>query len=350
MTNGREFGTAEFLAPGRSIPSGEWPPARRRKQALAELVLLALLMLGVVTLAILIAPAPAPAAELAVGVSVNFGPPPLPVYAQPPCPGPGYIWTPGYWAYDPDGGYYWVPGAWVVAPAPGLLWTPGYWGWSGAAFIWHGGYWGPHVGFYGGINYGFGYPGVGFVGGEWRGREFFYNRAVNNFGGVHITNVYYRQVNHYQVNRVSFNGGAGGINVRPSRFELAAEREGHFEPTAVQRDHVLAARHERAQFANVNHGRPAFAATPRVGEFHGTASPGKPGEFHANDHNMHGYSHSPSPYSSGNREGMNHPNSPAPHSYNAKEQGERAPQYHETHNAPPSGEKHKEGHAPERHR
>ena len=28
-------------------------------------------------------------------------------------PGPGYIWTPGYWAYDPADGYYWVPGTWV---------------------------------------------------------------------------------------------------------------------------------------------------------------------------------------------------------------------------------------------
>ena len=66
---------------------------------------------------------------------------------------------------------------------PACMWTPGYWGWGGAAFIWHAGYWGPHVGFYGGINYGFGYTGVGFVGGEWRGRDFFYNRSVVNIGG-----------------------------------------------------------------------------------------------------------------------------------------------------------------------
>jgi hypothetical protein len=42
------------------------------------------------------------------------------------------------------------------------------------------GYWGPHVGFYGGINYGFGYGGVGFFGGEWRGGAFAYNTAVMN--------------------------------------------------------------------------------------------------------------------------------------------------------------------------
>ena len=33
-----------------------------------------------------------------VGVTVAFAPPELPVYSQPPCPAPGYIWTPGYWS------------------------------------------------------------------------------------------------------------------------------------------------------------------------------------------------------------------------------------------------------------
>ena len=52
-----------------------------------------------------------------VGVSITIGPPPLPVYQQPLCPGEGYIWTPGYWAYDYDyDDYYWVPGTWVLAP------------------------------------------------------------------------------------------------------------------------------------------------------------------------------------------------------------------------------------------
>ncbi len=35
-----------------------------------------------------------------VGVSVTIAPPELPVYEQPLCPGDGYIWTPGYWAWD----------------------------------------------------------------------------------------------------------------------------------------------------------------------------------------------------------------------------------------------------------
>ena len=66
-----------------------------------------------------------------VGVSISIGPPALPVYEQPVCPGDGYIWTPGYWAYDDSiSDYYWVDGAWVLAPEEGYLWTPGYWGWN----------------------------------------------------------------------------------------------------------------------------------------------------------------------------------------------------------------------------
>ena len=216
------------------------------------------------------APAQASAAQLAIGVSVRVGPPPLPVYAQPICPGPGYIWTPGYWAYDPDNGYYWVPGTWVLAPAPGLLWTPGYWGWGGGVFMWHAGYWGPRVGFYGGINYGFGYFGVGYAGGYWRGRSFFYNRAVNNVNVVNVTNVYNRTVvNNVSVSRVSYNGGPGGLGARPSPAESAAAHDRHVEATRLQQQHQQFARQNRAQFASVNHGKPNVVATARPGEFRG---------------------------------------------------------------------------------
>src|ERR1700728_4072015 len=57
-----------------------------------------------------------------LSVTVSFGPPALPIYDQPICPADGYMWVPGYWAYDPDDGYYWVPGTWVEAPEPGFLW------------------------------------------------------------------------------------------------------------------------------------------------------------------------------------------------------------------------------------
>lgn len=209
-----------------------------------------------------------PASSLAgVFVQVGFAPPALPVYSQPACPGDGYIWTPGYWAYGPVG-YYWVPGTWVLAPEPGFLWTPGYWGWGGGFYAWHPGYWGPHVGFYGGINYGYGYFGAGYAGGYWSGRTFYYNRSVNN---VTVTNVhiYNKTVNNVTENRVSFNGGRGGVNMRPTHEQEIAERERHIQPTEMQSHHENAARENRDLWASNNHGRPAIAATARPADFHG---------------------------------------------------------------------------------
>ena len=202
-----------------------------------------------------------------VFVSVNIAPPVLPVYVQPPCPGDGYIWTPGYWAYGPDG-YFWVPGTWVVAPEPGLLWTPGYWAFNGGVYLWHIGYWGPHIGFNGGVNYGFGYFGEGYEGGYWHGRTFYYNRTVNN---VSITNVhiYNRTVVVHENTRVAYNGGPGGIDRRPSRDDERFMHERHFEATHMQVEHEHGARGNRELLASVNHGRPAIAATSRPGEFRG---------------------------------------------------------------------------------
>ena len=202
-----------------------------------------------------------------VFVSVAIGPPALPVYSQPLCPGPGYIWTPGYWAYGPDG-YYWVPGTWVMPPQVGFLWTPGYWAFSAGLYNWHPGYWGPTVGFYGGINYGFGYTGVGYSGGYWRGRDFYYNRAVNNVNITNIHNVYNRTVvNNVNVNRGSYNGGPGGIQARANSEQLAAERDRHVWRHFAQVQNEQVARSDRAQVASVNHGQPAVGATSRPGEF-----------------------------------------------------------------------------------
>src|SRR5271167_5053771 len=209
-------------------------------------------------------------AQIGIGISVNFGPPALPVYEQPICPAEGYLWTPGYWAYDPLYGYYWVPGTWVLAPQVGFLWTPGYWGWGGGAFFFHEGYWGPHVGFYGGINYGFGYGGVGYEGGRWNNGRFAYNRTVNNFGSVSITNVYNQTViNNTSVTRVSFNGGTGGTAAQPTPQEQAAAREPHVAATPVQTQHEQAASTNKTLLASVNHGNPAVAATSKPGEFNG---------------------------------------------------------------------------------
>jgi len=233
-----------------------------------------------VVLTSLALPSAAPA-QIAVGVSIHIGPPALPVYPQPVCPGAGYIWTPGYWAYGPLG-YYWVPGTWVIAPQPGFLWTPGYWGWVGGAYIWHAGYWGPHVGFYGGINYGFGYGGVGFVGGEWRGGVFHYNSAVTNVNTTVIHNTYVNNtvINKTTVvNNVSYNGGTGGTTAQPTVTEQAAMREHHVEATTAQTQHEQTARNDRSMLASNNHGQPAVAATSKPGVFKG---PGVVGAHAAN--------------------------------------------------------------------
>ena len=208
-----------------------------------------------------------PASSFAgVFISVGFAPPVLPVYVQPPCPEPGLMWTPGYWAYGPDG-YYWVPGTWVPAPQVGFLWTPGYWGWGAGLYVWHPGYWGPHVGYYGGVNYGFGYMGIGFAGGVWAGGAFRYNTAVMNVGpGIHNT---YRDttiVNNTTIinnNHVAYSGGPGGVNHQPTPQENAYSHEQHTAPTAAQTQHESAARSNTNNYASHNGGHPQNAAMAR---------------------------------------------------------------------------------------
>jgi hypothetical protein len=230
-----------------------------------KLILLRTLFLGLSIAVASLASAPAKA-QIAVGISIRIAPPAIPVYLQPPCPVEGYLWTPGYWAYG-DAGYYWVPGVWVAPPRVGLLWTPGYWAWGGGVYAWHAGYWGPHVGFYGGVNYGFGYGGVGFFGGEWRGGRFAYNTALVNVNTTVIHNTYVNKtviVNNTTVNRTSFNGGPGGIAARPTQAELVASHEPHVQPTGMQVSHQHMASANRANFASENHGRPATPAMSRV--------------------------------------------------------------------------------------
>jgi hypothetical protein len=203
-------------------------------------------------------------------LSIGFAPPPLPVYEQPQCPSEGYIWTPGYWAYAQEG-YFWVPGTWEMAPEPGLLWTPGYWGWGDNAFVFNQGYWGAQVGFYGGVNYGFGYAGVGYQGGYWNNGAFFYNRSVNNVGSV--TNIYSKSiVNNAKVNNVSYNGGAGGLSARPTTEERTAASARHVPPTSVQTQHVQTASTNHQLYESVNKGKPAIAATAKPGEFSGSGA------------------------------------------------------------------------------
>jgi len=221
---------------------------------------------------LLLAVSAASFAQIAIGISVGFAPPPIPVYEQPVCPVEGYLWTPGFWAWDPAAAdYYWVPGTWVEPPVVGYLWTPGWWGWENGAYFFHEGYWGPHVGWYGGINYGWGYFGHGYEGGRWDHDRFYYNRSVTNVNITEIHNVYNTTIINRNESRVSYNGGNGGINERPSPQEESWSRERHVSAVSAQQQQIQAARGNRELRASSNQGRPPIAATQRPGSFSGPA-------------------------------------------------------------------------------
>ncbi len=215
--------------------------------------------------------------QAAIDISITVAPPPLPVYDQPPMPGLGYMWSPGYWAYDPVDGYYWVPGTWVEPPEVGLLWTPGYWGWVDGNYVWNAGYWGPTVGFYGGIDYGYGYNGSGFFGGRWEHGHFAYNTAAWNVGGARVANSYREAVPRGgNAGQVSVNGGQGGTTARPTAAQERMAHEHHVAATAMQTRQQTAAKADPTLRASQNHGKPPVTATGRPGEFKGNAAAATP--------------------------------------------------------------------------
>jgi hypothetical protein len=195
-----------------------------------------------------------------VEFSVGWAPPPLPVYEQPACPVAGYIWTPGYWGWNAD--YYdynWVPGVWVPPPRVGLLWTPGWWGWRGGSYAFNQGYWGPHVGFYGGVNYGYGYTGNGYWGGRWSGNNFQYNTAVTRVNKTVINNTYVNNsfAKSVNANRTSFNGGNGGIKAQPNAEQRKAMTNANkVGPTSEQLNRQQAAGKDKNLLASTNKGKP----------------------------------------------------------------------------------------------
>ncbi len=195
-------------------------------------------------------------------VRASEAPPPLPEYSQPPCPGDDYLWTPGYWDYS-DAGYYWVPGAWVMAPWVDALWTPPWWGYDDGVYILHAGYWGPHIGFYGGIDYGFGYTGRGYYGAYWRGGHVAYNSSVTRVNESNVHNVYTYPVAERHGNRASFNGGRGGIEARPTTAEMAVARDPRTAPVPQQVQHARQAASNRGQFAGRGRGAPAQLSVDR---------------------------------------------------------------------------------------
>jgi VHL beta domain/WXXGXW repeat (2 copies) len=203
--------------------------------------------------------------------SVAIAPPEIPVYEQPSPPDEDLVWTPGYWDWSEDGSdYYWVPGTWAAAPIVGYLWTPGYWVARSGVFAWHAGYWGPHVGFYGGINYGHGYFGHGYVGGSWRDGHMMYNSAVINLANFRANHTYSQPVPNY-ASRPQPSYSSGGV--QPSAAELAAAAEYHIPPTSAQLQQLHTARDNPALRARANNGHPSFGAISRSGEFSNPATP-----------------------------------------------------------------------------
>jgi len=163
---------------------------------------------------------PAPAPDDAA-ITTTQAPPPLQDEVQPECPTEGYLWQPGNWAWDASvGQYVWVPGQWAAPTQVGYLWTPSYWAFENGVYLWHVGYWGNTVGFYGGLNFGYGFWGDGFVGGRWEGGHFMYNTAVMRVNvNIHTTFVDRSRVFVGVRNRAAFNG-RGGVVKEPTPAQM----------------------------------------------------------------------------------------------------------------------------------
>jgi hypothetical protein len=127
------------------------------------------------------------------------------------------------------------------------------------------------------VNYGFGYGGIGFVGGGWRGGVFAYNRSVTNVNVTVVHNTYNQTVTNTNVSHTSFNGGTGGTTAQPNAQERSAENEKHTPATSEQTEHEHTASTNRNQFASVNHGAPGVAASPKAGVMSGSGVVGAKG-------------------------------------------------------------------------
>ena len=156
------------------------------------------------------------------------------------------------------------------SPKWATFWTPPYWGWGGNGYTFYQGYWGPQVGFYGGIAYGYGYFGNGYQGGRWNNGQFYYNRSVTNVNVTNIHNVYNTTIiNNHTNNRVSYNGGQGGITARPTAAERGRRTRTARTPVAAQTQHMQAAAANPQLRASTNHGKPPIAATVKPASFSG---------------------------------------------------------------------------------
>jgi hypothetical protein len=81
----------------------------------------------------------ATAAPAMAQVYVHVRPPAARVEEVPPLPGPGWVWTRGYWAWH--GHWAWVGGRYVRPPHPHAAWVSGYWHHHPRGWVWTGGHW-----------------------------------------------------------------------------------------------------------------------------------------------------------------------------------------------------------------
>lgn len=73
-------------------------------------------------------------------VVVTRTPPALRVETETVAPGPGYVWTRGYWRWT-GRDYVWVSGTWVSRPRPAAVWVQGQWIRSGGGWVYVSGHW-----------------------------------------------------------------------------------------------------------------------------------------------------------------------------------------------------------------
>ena len=127
---------------------------------------------------------------------------------------------------------------------PGYLWTPGYWGWDDGVYCGMPAIGARDVGFYGGVNYGFGYTGDRLRRRLLGSRRFFYNRAVNHIRQRphHQRLQQDRRQQHHRQSRELQRRQRRHPGAARRRQELAAQREPHLQPVSAQLQHEQAAR------------------------------------------------------------------------------------------------------------
>jgi hypothetical protein len=92
-------------------------------------------------LTLLLALSLAPAAAIAqVGVVVRVAPPAPVVEHYGPPPHPGWVWQPGYQAWDGNR-YAWHAGVWVAPPHPGARWVAHRWVHHNGGWVMQEGHW-----------------------------------------------------------------------------------------------------------------------------------------------------------------------------------------------------------------